>query len=112
MSNSTMEQQQSTTQISEVKGEILQKKHEEKESWFAKKEALKKDIQEANITIAHEIIHLLIYSQAKRLKLDYKKTEGVVDLFFKKTSLKKIFPKYKSQKGVIHSEKLFNQLAK
>ena len=42
-----MEQQQSTTQISEVKGEMLQKKHEEKESWFAKKEALKKDIQEA-----------------------------------------------------------------
>ena len=52
-----------------------------------------KDIKNANETIAHEIIHLLIYNKAKKLKLNYRQTEGMVDLFFAETELKSIFPK-------------------
>ncbi len=60
--------------------------------------ATNKDIKEANETITHELIHLLIYNEAKKLKLDYKETEKMVDSFFKMTTLKNIFPKYKIQK--------------
>jgi len=56
-----------------------------------------KDIREANETIAHELIHLLIYNKAKKMKLSYEKTEGLVDLFFSKDELRRIFPKYKKQ---------------
>lgn len=69
----------------------------------------KNDIQEANSTIVHEIMHLLIFSKAKSLKLNYKQIEGVVDLFFKRTSLKKIFPKYELQRGVVHDFGLFKK---
>ncbi|MCX6723452.1 MAG: hypothetical protein NT094_05350, partial [Candidatus Staskawiczbacteria bacterium] len=54
----------------------------------------RKDIAQANIIIAHEIIHLSIYNKAKKMELNYKQTEGVVDLFFTETELSKIFPQY------------------
>lgn len=69
-----------------------------------------KDIKEANETITHELIHLLIYNKAKKLKLNYKQTEGIVDLFFTETKLKNIFPRYKSQSIAIHNKKLFQKM--
>jgi len=69
-----------------------------------------KDIKNSNETIAHEIIHLLIYNKAKKLKLNYRQTEGMVDLFFTGTGLKSIFPKYKLQKIGIHDRKLFQKI--
>jgi hypothetical protein len=59
--------------------------------------ANKKDIQSANETIAYEIIHLLICNKASKLKLNYEQTERIVDLFFIKTNLRDVFPKYKIQ---------------
>jgi len=64
-----------------------------------------KDIKNANETIAHELIHLLIYNKVKKLKLNYQQTEGMVDLFFIETELKTIFPKYKLQSIGIHNKK-------
>lgn len=69
-----------------------------------------RDIKNANETIAHELIHLLVYNKMKKIKLSYKQTEGVVDLFFIKTKLKTIFPQYKSQSIAIHDKKLFESL--
>jgi len=69
-----------------------------------------KDIKEANETIAHELIHLLIYNKAKKIKLDYKQTEGIVDLFFTETKLKTIFPQYKLQNIAIHNKKLLQKI--
>jgi uncharacterized protein YrzB (UPF0473 family) len=69
-----------------------------------------KDIKETNEIIAHELIHLLIYNKAKKLKLNYKQTEGVVDLFFTETKLKTIFPQYKLQSMAIHNKKLFQKI--
>lgn len=69
-----------------------------------------KDIKNANETIAHELIHLLIYNKTKKIKLNYKQTEGVVDLFFTETKLKTIFPQYKLQSRVIHSKKIFKKI--
>ncbi len=66
-----------------------------------------KDTKEANETIAHELIHLSIYNRAKKLKLNYKQTEGVVDLFFTETKLKTIFPQYKLQSIAINNKRLF-----
>lgn len=68
------------------------------------------DIKNANETIAHELIHLIIYNKAKKLKLNYKQTEGVVDLFFTKTKLKTIFPKYRLQSIAIHNKRLFKKI--
>lgn len=59
--------------------------------------ATKKDIKEINDTIAHELIHLLIFNKAKKEKLNYEQTETTVDSFFNNTDLKSIFPKYKPQ---------------
>jgi len=69
-----------------------------------------KDIKEANVTIAHELIHLLIYDKAKKLKLNYKQVEGLVDLFFTETKLKIIFPRYKLQSIAIHNKESFKKL--
>lgn len=69
-----------------------------------------KDIEEANETIAHELIHLLIYKKTKKLKLNYKQTEGVADLFFTETKLKTIFPRYRLQSMAIHNKKLFRKI--
>ncbi|MBU0648650.1 hypothetical protein KJ969_00870 [Patescibacteria group bacterium] len=69
-----------------------------------------KDIKNANETIAHELIHLLIYNKAKKIKLNYQQTEGMVDLFFTETRLKIIFPKYKLQSIGIHNKKLFQKI--
>lgn len=74
--------------------------------------ANRKDIKNANETIAHEIIHLLIYNKAKKLKLNYRQTEGLVDLFFVETKLKDIFPKYKTQNIGISNKKLFYKIVK
>lgn len=68
-----------------------------------------KDIKEANETIAHELIHLLIFDKAKKLKLDYKQTEGMVDLFFEETCLKNIFPNYHIQNIAEHDKNLFQK---
>ncbi len=69
-----------------------------------------KDIKETNEIIAHELIHLLIYNKVKKLKLNYKQTEGIVDLFFTETKFKTIFPRYKLQNIVIHNKKLFRKI--
>jgi len=69
-----------------------------------------KDIKNANETIAHELIHLLIYNKVKKLKLNYQQTEGVVDLFFTETKLKTIFPKYKLESVAIHNKEIFQKL--
>ncbi|BFT94529.1 hypothetical protein MNSC_05370 [Minisyncoccus archaeophilus] len=55
------------------------------------------DVREANETITHELLHLLILNKVRRLKLGYKTTEGLVDLFFIETRLNDIFPNYKVQ---------------
>ena len=68
------------------------------------------DIKFATETIAHEILHLAIFNKAKRLKLDYKQTEGVVDLLFKETKLKVIFPKYKLQNIAVYNKLLFEKI--
>lgn len=70
----------------------------------------KKDIKSANETIAHELIHLSIYSKTKKLKLNYKQTEGMVDLFFTETKLKTIFPQYKIQSIAVHNKKIFQKI--
>jgi uncharacterized protein YjaZ len=68
------------------------------------------DIKEANETIAHELLHLLIFNKAKKLRLDYQTTEGLVDLFFTETRLKDIFPYYKI-KSISNTDKaLFSKL--
>lgn len=69
-----------------------------------------KDIKNANETIAHEVIHLLIYNKAEKLKLNYQQIEGLVDLFFVETKLKDIFPKYKIQNIGIGNKKLFYKI--
>jgi len=69
-----------------------------------------KDIKNANEIIAHELIHLFIYNKVKKIKLDYKQTEGIVDLFFTETKLKTIFPQYKLQSIGIHNKKLFQKI--
>ena len=69
-----------------------------------------KDIKNANETIAHELIHLLIYNKAKKLKLNYREIEGVVDLFFVETKLKTIFPKYKLQNIGVHKKNLLQKI--
>lgn len=71
-----------------------------------------KDIKNANGTIAHELIHLLIYNKVKKLKLNYQQTEGMVDLFFTETKLKTIFLKYKLQSIGVHNKKLFQKIHK
>lgn len=71
-----------------------------------------KDIKNANETIAHEIIHLVIYNKVKKLKLNYKQTEGLVDLFFTETKLKDIFSNYKIQNIGIRNKRLFYKIIK
>ncbi|NCN22561.1 hypothetical protein GW934_03670 [Candidatus Falkowbacteria bacterium] len=71
-----------------------------------------KDLGRVNETIAHELIHLLIYKKAKRLGLGYEQTEGVVDLFFTETKLKAVFPRYKLQSIAVHSKKMFKKFVK
>ena len=71
-----------------------------------------KDIKNANETIVHEIIHLLIYNKVKKIKLSYQQTESLVDLFFIETNLKNIFPNYKIQNIGVSDKKLFNKVIK
>jgi len=73
---------------------------------------VKNDIKYANETIAHEIIHLVIYSKAKKMKLSYPQIEGVVDLFFKETKLKNMFPKYELQSIAAHNKAVLNKIIK
>ena len=68
------------------------------------------DIKRVNETIAHELIHLMILRRAEKLKLSYKKTEGIVDLFFKKTDLKDLFPDYKLQNIAEYDDEVFNKI--
>ncbi len=74
--------------------------------------ASSKDVKDANETIAHELIHLMINSKAKKLKLNYQEVEGVVDMFFTDTNLSNIFQKYKLQSIANHSKKIFSELIK
>lgn len=50
-----------------------------------------KDINNANETIAHEIIHLCVNNLVKKYKLGFENTERLVDLILVKTELKKLF---------------------
>lgn len=68
------------------------------------------DIKEANINIAHEIIHLIIFNKVQKMKLDYNQIEGIVDLFFTETKLKNLFPNYKLQSIAVHDKKLFEKI--
>ena len=68
------------------------------------------DIKQANETVAHELVHLSILRKAEGLNLSYKQTEGVVDLFFKKTDLKDLFPDYKLQSIAEHNDKIFEDI--
>lgn len=70
----------------------------------------KNDINYANETIAHEILHLAIFNKAKQIKLSYQQIEGVVDLFFKETKIKNIFPNYKLQDSVTHNKVLLKRM--
>ncbi|MFH0906898.1 MAG: hypothetical protein V1829_01435 [bacterium] len=70
----------------------------------------KLDIKKINESIAHEIIHLIILRKAEKLKLSYKEIEGVVDLFFKKTELKNIFPDSKLQNIAEHDDEVFERV--
>jgi hypothetical protein len=72
----------------------------------------RRDVKNANETIAHEIIHLLIYTKVKKFKLNYQEIEGMVDLFFIETKLKDIFPRYKTQSIAIINKKLFHEIIK
>ncbi len=66
-----------------------------------------KDVEEANTTIAHEIIHLVISDKVSKLKLSYSQVEGMVDLFFTETELKDIFPIYEPQSIAEHDREAF-----
>ncbi|MFA5080163.1 MAG: hypothetical protein WC472_00875 [Candidatus Paceibacterota bacterium] len=68
------------------------------------------DIREANETITHELLHLLILNKVRKLKLDYETIEGLVDLFFIETKLRDIFPNYKIQSISKIDKVLFNKL--
>ncbi|MDD5639424.1 MAG: hypothetical protein PHR47_01290 [Candidatus Pacebacteria bacterium] len=68
-----------------------------------------KDVREANETIIHELLHLLILNKVRRLSLDYETTEGLVDLFFVETRLSDIFPNYKVQSISRTDKVLFNK---
>ncbi|MBN2197621.1 hypothetical protein JW698_00250 [Candidatus Wolfebacteria bacterium] len=70
----------------------------------------KLDIKQINETIAHEIIHLSILNKAKKLGLNYEQIEGVVDLFFKETALKKLFPSYKLQSIAKRNIEIFRKI--
>ena len=72
--------------------------------------ATKRDIENMNLTIAHEIIHLAIMDYVDKLKFGYEETEGVVDLFFKETSLVDVFPEYRLQDGIKHSKSNLNKV--
>lgn len=72
--------------------------------------AKRQDFSQANMTIAHEILHLAVYNKAKQMKLGYQQIEGVVDLFFKETKIKNIFPNYKLQDSVTHSKVLLKRI--
>lgn len=74
--------------------------------------ANKKDLREANTTIAHEIIHLSLYKKVNKINLSYEQTEGLVDLFFTETDLREVFPNYPKQNITIHDKKLFRALIK
>ena len=74
--------------------------------------ATKKDIKSINETIAHEIIHLLILNKAKKLKFNYEQIENIVDLFFKQTELKELFPDYQLQNSIKHNLKQFQDFIK
>ncbi len=69
-----------------------------------------KDIKEANETITHELIHLLIYNKIKKINLNYKQIEGMVDLFFTETDLKNIFLDYQMQNIAEHNKNLFRKI--
>ncbi|MCK4453877.1 hypothetical protein KAU51_00825 [Candidatus Parcubacteria bacterium] len=68
------------------------------------------DIEEADITIAHELMHLILFDKFKKLGLNYKKTEGVIDMFFLETKLKTIFSGYKLQSIAVHDKRLFKEV--
>jgi len=70
----------------------------------------KSDVKQINETIAHELIHLMILRKVEKLKLNYKQTEGIVDLFFKETGLKDIFSDYKLQSIAEHNNKIFDKV--
>jgi len=65
------------------------------------------DIKDLPETIAHEIIHLVIHQKARGLK--YEEIEGLVDLFFRLTEFRNLFPDYKFQNGIKHDIKVFKK---
>jgi len=77
---------------------------------FSVRMSTAQDAKDSNTTIAHELVHLLIFNKVKKLKLNYEKTEGIVDLFFTKTELKKLFPYHGLQTTAIHDAKIFKKL--
>lgn len=59
--------------------------------------ANKKDIEESNINISHELMHLILMQNNKDQNLGYKGREMLVDKFLMKKPFKKILPEYEKQ---------------
>ncbi|NCO79926.1 hypothetical protein GW884_01415 [Candidatus Falkowbacteria bacterium] len=57
----------------------------------------KDDINQAPITIGHELLHLIFYDFFKSKKLNYYECEGMVDALILSSNLSKIFPRYQKQ---------------
>jgi hypothetical protein len=54
-------------------------------------------------TIAHEVTHLLLHTYIKAAELSQTQKERLIDLFFIRTPLLKIFPEYSIQSGMDYS---------
>lgn len=74
--------------------------------------ASRQDLSQANMTIAHEILHLSIYNKVRKLKMLPAQIEGIVDLFFKEMKLQDLFPEYMLQSIGVHDKKLFDKVIK
>jgi hypothetical protein len=59
--------------------------------------ANKKDIEESNINISHELMHLILKKNNKDQNLGYEGREMLVDKFLMKKLFKKILPEYEKQ---------------
>jgi len=57
----------------------------------------KKDIQEANLNISHELVHLALKKSNKDKNLEYAQREQLVDNILLKPEFKKILPGHKRQ---------------
>lgn len=57
-------------------------------------------------TIAHEILHLTLIDYFDKSDIEYEESENIVDGIFAKSTLKKLFPSYESQKFTSNNNKI------